>query len=212
MAERDESLTPTAVGEIGAHSPRVFVCFDVELILGLTHYFDFIKRQVDLQHEYPGEVFFQIYNCQDRATERHCSDIDDPGFDLACACLASGLDPNKATLYRQSDVPQIREMSRIFRQDLLELIPNDNLSDGDCELGTRYSTRSRIENAIGLLALRSTLVAGDIEQLGMTSFARHMAIQFKNLYSGEIFPIPRHRLITHRSLDIALLSRLLEGE
>src|SRR5262249_45688531 len=73
------------------------------------------RTHIELHHQYPGQVFVVVadyctFCCRpdDRTSAR------DGTSAVAAYYLALGLDPRKATLYRQSDVPELLELAWIF--------------------------------------------------------------------------------------------------
>src|SRR3982750_984644 len=77
--------------------------------LHLGNYFGAVRQHIALQDE--GECFYFIADYHSMTT------VDDPAQrrqlvrDVALDYLALGLDPNKATYFRQSDVPEVTELT-----------------------------------------------------------------------------------------------------
>ncbi len=76
--------------------------------LHLGNYFGAIKQFIDLQHQ--GEALYFIANLHALTTVRDGARLRDLTRDVALDFLALGLDPAKATLFRQSDVPEVTEL------------------------------------------------------------------------------------------------------
>jgi tryptophanyl-tRNA synthetase len=117
--------------------------------------------------------------------------------DVALDYLALGLDPKKATFYRQSDVPEVCELAW-----MLATVTGMGL----LERGHSYKdkTKNGIEATVGLvtypvlmaadiLAVRSHLVPVGKDQVQHLEMTRDMAGYFNNAY-GEVFPMPQERL------------------
>src|SRR5690606_36008840 len=76
--------------------------------LHLGNYYGAIRQFIELQHE--GESLYFIANLHAMTTVRARGALEEHTFEAAVAFLALGLDPNKAILFRQSDVPEILEL------------------------------------------------------------------------------------------------------
>ena len=76
--------------------------------LHLGNYFGAIKQFIELQHQ--GEAFYFIANLHALTTVREGARLRDLTHAVALDFLALGLDPEKATLFRQSDVPEVTEL------------------------------------------------------------------------------------------------------
>ena len=76
--------------------------------LHLGNYFGAIKQFIDLQHQ--GDAFYFIANLHALTTVRDGGRLRELTRDVALDFLALGLDPAKATLFRQSDVPEVTEL------------------------------------------------------------------------------------------------------
>src|SRR5580704_15468615 len=72
------------------------------------NYFGAIRQYIDLQGE--DEAYYFIANLHALTTLRDPKALSDLTLDAAVDLLALGLDPNRATLYLQSDVPEVSEL------------------------------------------------------------------------------------------------------
>lgn len=79
--------------------------------LHLGNYFGAIAQQVALQDEFPNECFYFIADYHALTTLRDAKALRQNVFDAALTYLACGLDPERATLFRQSDVPEVTELT-----------------------------------------------------------------------------------------------------
>ncbi|MBT7035974.1 MAG: tryptophan--tRNA ligase, partial [Lentimicrobiaceae bacterium] len=109
--------------------------------------------------------------------------------------LAAGLDPEKATLYLQSDLPETAE---------LYLFLNMNAYLGELERVTTFKEKARKQpnNVNAGLLTYPTLMAADIiihkaakvpvgkDQEQNLEMTRTYARRFNNMYSKDYFPIP----------------------
>lgn len=76
------------------------------------NYFGAIRQYIDLQHEHDGYYF--IANLHALTTIRSADELKQLTLDAAIDLLALGLDPAKATLFVQSDVPEVSELCWIL--------------------------------------------------------------------------------------------------
>ena len=92
--------------------PRILSGIQPSGALHLGNYFGAIKQYIELQTQGEGLYFLANYHAM--------STIQDPRLlheythDAALDLLALGLDPNRAFLFRQSDVPELTELTWIF--------------------------------------------------------------------------------------------------
>jgi tryptophanyl-tRNA synthetase len=183
--------------------------------LHIGNYFGAIKQHIDLQDR--GEAFYFIadYHAlttlkeaeqreQDAAaknktlTPRSAPEIlRDNVHDVALDYLALGLDPSKATFYRQSDVPEVTELawmlSTVTGMGLLERAHSykDKVDQGIPPTVGLFTYP--ILMAADILIVRSHLVPVGKDQVQHLEMTRDMAGYFNQAY-GEVFPEPRELL------------------
>ena len=87
--------------------------------LHLGNYFGAIKQFVELQHEANADPYYFIADLHALTTVRDADAMRANVMDVALDFLALGLDPAKATLFRQSDIPEVTELTWV----LLTLTP-----------------------------------------------------------------------------------------
>ena len=78
----------------------------------IGNYFGAMKQFVDLQSQFDSYIFIADFHAL--TTMQNGEELRQATFDLALDYLAIGLDPEKVTLYKQSDVPQVTELTWIF--------------------------------------------------------------------------------------------------
>lgn len=88
-------------------------------ILHLANYFGAVKQYVDLQNEYESRIF--VANLHALTTVHDSKKMKKQTMDVVLDYLAVGLDPQKTTIYLQSDVPHVAELAWIF--DCLTTMP-----------------------------------------------------------------------------------------
>ena len=72
------------------------------------NYFGAIRQYIDLQHG--NEAYYFVADLHALTTVRDAGRLRQNTFDAALDLLALGLDPEKAVLFRQSDVPEVSEL------------------------------------------------------------------------------------------------------
>lgn len=80
--------------------------------LHIGNYFGAIRQFVELQHK--GHGLYFIADLHALTTIRNADTMRELVQDVALNYLALGLDPVKATLFRQSDIPEVAELSWIL--------------------------------------------------------------------------------------------------
>jgi tryptophanyl-tRNA synthetase len=164
--------------------------------LHLGHYVGTIQNRVKLHKDY--ECFFIIADLHMLTTKNTKEDIQDTAANarwLVLDNLSSGLDPNFATFYLQSAIPEVCEMNTLFQNLVtvprLERIPS--LKDM-----ARAAGKSKMPyGLLGYPVLQSAdilCVKGELVPVGKDNAAyvevsREIAKRFNHLY-GEVFPIP----------------------
>src|SRR5438132_3483813 len=78
----------------------------------LGNYLGAAKNWVELQKQY--ECFFFVADYHALTTEPDGHKAEDKVFDLAADLIAVGIDPNVSTLYLQSKVPEVAELSLLL--------------------------------------------------------------------------------------------------
>ena len=162
--------------------------------LHLGNYFGAVKNFVKMQEE--NNCYFFIADYHSLTTHPTPADLHGNVKQVLVEYLAAGLDPDKATLYVQSDVPEIAE---------LYLFLNMNAYLGELERVTTFKEKARKQpdnvNA-GLLTYPS-LMAADIlihrshkvpvgkDQEQHLEMTRTFARRFNRMYDVEFFPIPQ---------------------
>jgi tryptophanyl-tRNA synthetase len=160
--------------------------------LHLGNYYGAIRQFVKLQDE--GEALYFIANLHALTSLRDPKLARKYTFEAALAFLALGVDPNRATLFRHSDVPEVTELYWI----LGTVIPVSNLESA-------HSYRDKIENQkvqhpeFGLFSY-PVLMAADIllydtdvvpvgkDQVQHLEFARDWAVKFNLAFSPGYDP------------------------
>src|SRR3954462_5320589 len=183
--------------------------------LHLGNYFGAIRQHIALQDE--GECFYFIADYHalttlgdavradaEQAKEakrkpRPAHDILRENVrDVALDYLALGLDPKKATFYRQSDVPEVAELAWVLAtvtgMGLLERAHSykDKIQQGIPATVGLFTYP--VLMAADILIVRSDVVPVGKDQVQHLEMTRDMAGYFNNAFGVEIFPMPAERL------------------
>jgi len=78
----------------------------------IGNYFGAMKQFVDLQDEYDCSIFIADFHAM--TTVQDAAELSQSTLDLAIDYLAIGLDPKKVNLFKQSDTPEVTELSWIL--------------------------------------------------------------------------------------------------
>src|SRR5688572_3145328 len=124
--------------------------------LHLGNYYGALRQFIQLQSE--GQALYFIANLHALTTVRNAAALREFTFEAALSYLSLGLDPDKAILFRQSDIPEITELYWI----LGSLVPLSNLQRAH---GYKDKIASGSTTDFGLIAY-PVLMAADILAFG----------------------------------------------
>ncbi|MDH6312360.1 tryptophanyl-tRNA synthetase [Parabacteroides sp. PFB2-10] len=173
--------------------------------LHLGNYFGAVKSFLQMQNEY--NCFFFIADWHSLTTHPTPDNIRNSVKTILAEYLACGIDPEKATLYVQSDVREIPE---------LYLYLNMNAYLGELERVTSFKdkVRSQPNNVNAGLLTYPTLMAADIiihravkvpvgkDQEQNMEMARKFARRFNQIYGVEYFPEPASFHMSEKAVKI----------
>lgn len=161
----------------------------------LGNYFGAIEQQVKLQDE--GDAFYFIADFHALTSVRDPKALRESSRVVAATYLALGLDPKKATLFRQSDVPEVQELTWILQ-----------CVTGMGVLQRAHSYKDKVANGLtpnvglfcypALMAADILIYGSDIvpvgqDQLQHIEICQHMAKAFNAAYDANI-KLPEARL------------------
>jgi tryptophanyl-tRNA synthetase len=158
--------------------------------LHLGHYVGSVENRLALQDQY--DCYFIIANKHAFTTRADKpDDIRQSVLDIATDYLAVGIDPNKSTLFIQSEVPAIDELTFFFAMLLPfnRVMRNPTLKDEirDKGLGDEYSfgfPLYAVGQCADILAFRPALVPVGEDQLPHLEMTREVARRFNQIYCG----------------------------
>ena len=164
-----------------------------ELTLG--NYFGAVKPAVALQDE--GQAYYFLADYHALTTVHDAETLRSSTTQLAIDLLAAGLDPERATIFRQSQVPEVCELQWIL-QNVVNV--------GFLQMGHSY--KDKVAKGVApssALLCYPVLMAADIliydadevpvgkDQMQHLEFARQFARSFNHRY-GEVFRIPEAKI------------------
>jgi tryptophanyl-tRNA synthetase len=161
--------------------------------LHLGNYFGMVRNAVKMQQE--NRCFFFIADYHSLTTHPNPADMHSNIRQILAEYLACGIDPEVATLFIQSDVPEVCE---------LYLILNMNAYKGELERTASFKekVRRQPDNINAGLLTYPVLMAADIiihrahkvpvgkDQEQHLEMTRRFARRFNTMYNVEYFPEP----------------------
>ncbi len=161
--------------------------------LHLGNYFGAVKNFIKMQETH--QCYFFIADYHSLTTHPTPGNLHSNVKDVLVEYLAAGLDPEKSTLYVQSDVPETTE---------LYLLLNMNAYVGELQRVTSFKdkVRSQPNNVNAGLLTYPTLMAADVllhkaskvpvgkDQEQNLEMMRTFARRFNNMYKNDYFVIP----------------------
>lgn len=172
--------------------------------LHLGHYLGVIDNWVQLQKDY--ECFFFVADWHALTTKYDkTDDLKQDVLNVAMDWLASGIDPEKSTIYVQSHIPEIAELhlylSMITPQNWVERDPT--LKDMAKILKSKEGMNSQIGYGLmgypvlmtaDILMFNADLVPVGIDQVAHVELTRDIARRFNNVYHTDFFNEPQPKL------------------
>src|SRR3989440_9475452 len=158
--------------------------------LHLGHYVGSIENRLALQDQY--DCYFLIANKHAFTTRADKPDeIRQSVIDVATDWLAGGIDPNVSTMFVQSEVPAIDELTFFFAMLLPfnRVMKNPTIKDEirDKGLGENYPfgfPLYSVGQTADILAFRPQIVPVGGDQLPHLEMTREVARKFNQLYCG----------------------------
>ena len=158
----------------------------------IGNYFGAIRQHVEFQEK--GEAIYFIADYHSMTVVRDANERRRLVREVALDYLACGLDPERAVLYRQSDLPEVCELTWILTSvtpmGLLERSHayKDKVAQG---LPVDHGLFAYpVLMAADILIYGSDLVPVGQDQKQHLEMTRDMAQRFNHLYSSEVFQLP----------------------
>ena len=161
--------------------------------LHLGNYFGALRNYIRMQSEYP--CYFMVADLHSLTTHPDTRTLKESVKRVLAENIACGLDPEKATLYCQSHVPETSELYLYF---------NMLAYKGELEKTTTFKDKARLQpeninaglltypvlQTADILLHRASLVPVGKDQEQHLEMARNFAQRFNHRY-GDIFPEPQ---------------------
>lgn len=157
----------------------------------IGNYFGAIRAVLELQNK--GDAYIFLANYHALTTSPDPKLLKERTWDLAVTFLACGLDPEKSVFFRQSDVPQVTELTWILNNitsvGMLERAHSykDKIAKGFVPNNGLFSYP--VLMTADILLYQSDLVPVGKDQKQHLEIARDLAIRFNNEH-GPIFTVP----------------------
>ena len=164
--------------------------------LHIGNYFGAMRQQLELQQD--NECFYFIADLHALTSNPSPDALAAHTLDVAMDYLALGLDVQKTVFWRQSDVPEVTELtwllSCVTPMGLLQRCTSykDKIAQG---LSPNHGLFAYpVLQAADILIYHSNLVPVGADQKQHIEVTRDIAMRFNNAY-GEVFTIPEERII-----------------
>ena len=162
--------------------------------LHLGHYVGTLANRVRLQDEYECFIFLADYHLLTTRLDR-LDEIAQNVRDIVLDYLSVGIDPQRATIFLQSRVPQIPEIALIF--SMLVAVPRaqrvptlkEVMRDLHIAQPSVGLLAYPILQAADILSVRAGIVPVGKDQASHLELTREIARRFNELY-GDLFPEP----------------------
>lgn len=162
------------------------------------NYFGAIRQYIDLQHG--NESYYFIANLHALTTVRDPKVLWQYTLDAALDLLALGLDPSKATLFVQSDVPEVSELTWLLMTGApMGLLERCHAYKDKKEKGLHADAglfTYPVLMAADILAYDSDVVPVGADQVQHIEVCRDLAGSFNHHY-GEVFVLPKAQVLDH---------------
>lgn len=159
--------------------------------LTLGNYLGAIRQFVELQHDH--DCYFCIVDQHAITVPQDPKQLKEHIRSLAALYIASGIDPNKATLFVQSDVPAHAELgwmlqSMTYMGELERMTQFKDKSEGRSAVSAALFTYPTLMAADILLYQANIVPVGD-DQTQHLEITRDVAERFNNRF-GKTFTVP----------------------
>jgi tryptophanyl-tRNA synthetase len=175
---------------MSSHKPRLLTGDTPTGRLHLGHWVGSVENRLALQDEY--DCYFIIANVHAFTTRMDRPDeIRQSVLDIATDYLAAGIDPKRSTMFIQSEIPAIAELTFFFSMLIPypRLMRNPTIKDEirDKGLGDNYPfgfLLYPVGQVADILAFRPEIVPVGEDQIPHIEMTREVARRFDQLYCG----------------------------
>jgi len=177
---------------MSSDKPILFSGIQPSGILNIGGYLGAIKNWVDLQSDY--HCLFSIVDMHAITVRQDPKELRECCFDTLAMYIACGIDPEKSTIFIQSQVPQHAELAWVL---------NCYTAMGELNRMTQFKDKSKqheaninvglysypVLQAADILLYQAALVPVGEDQKQHLELTRDVAMRFNNIY-GEILTVP----------------------
>jgi tryptophanyl-tRNA synthetase len=180
--------------------------------LHIGNYFGAIKQFVEMQEEY--ETYISIVNYHAMTTVHDGDRLKELTYNAVVDHLAAGLDPAKATIFLQSDLPEVTELAWIF-ETLVTTAYLERAHAYKDKVAKGIEATAGLFNYPALMAADILIMNADVVPVGAdqkqhVEYARDIAEKFNSVY-GETFklaePIIKKEVATVPGIDGQKMSK-----
>ena len=175
--------------------------------LHFGHYAGVLTNWVKLQDEF--NCYYFVADWHALTTKyNQTQNLRQDKLDVVLDWLACGIDPNKSTIYNQSDVPQIAQLHILLSmvtpqnwverdptlKDMVKIIRNNDASGSENTTQMSYGLLGYpVLMTADILMFNANAVPVGNDQLAHLEISRDIARRFNNIYNTEFFnePLPR---------------------
>ena len=164
-------------------------------MLHIGNYFGAMKQYLELQDDNESYIFIANYHALTSIKDK--IELKNNALEVAISYLAIGLDPDKVNLFKQSDIPEVCELSWILStitpMGLLERCHSykDKIAKGISPDHGLFAYP--VLMAADILIYKSDIVPVGRDQKQHVEVARDIAIKFNNTF-GEVLKVPEVRM------------------
>ncbi len=173
--------------------------------LHIGHYFGSLRNRVAMQDEF--DTFIMVADVQALTDNFHQPErVRENVLEVAMDNIAAGIDPKKAHLFIQSQIPQIAELT-VFYSNLVtvntlkrnptvkaEIADKREIFGQDGESVTYGFLGYPVSQAADITFARAHIVPVGEDQLPMIELTREIVERFHRIYNADIFPLPQAKL------------------
>ena len=165
--------------------------------LHIGNYLGALRQHVEFQDK--GDTLYFIADYHSMTSVRDASERRRLVFDAALDYLACGLDPERAILYRQSDVPEVCEL-----QWILGSVTPMGLLERSVSYKDKVANGIPVDHglfaypvlmAADILLYNSDLVPVGQDQKQHLEMTRDIATRFNHVYATEVFRLPEPHIL-----------------
>ncbi|MFC0624911.1 tryptophan--tRNA ligase [Kribbella deserti] len=164
--------------------------------LHLGHFVGSLENRVRLQHQYETYLIIaDLHMLTTKNTREDIAQVSENARHLVIDSLAAGIEPDRATFYLQSAIPEVMELNTLFQNLVsvprLERTPSlkDMARDAKKDEMPYGLLGYPVLQAADILCVKAHVVPVGKDNHAHVEITREIARRFNHLY-GEVFPVP----------------------